>query len=122
MSYLHYLLKPEILQTLVIILAILNSILYLTNRITKAQFMAEQMQVHSLLNPGQTKKQVAMDQTTKPLTFIFDMLDQVPIINTKIPIVNTSVPGLVKTIIQFPIGALSDILHNAPFIGSKVNE
>lgn len=95
---------------------------YVIGRITKSQFMAEQAQVHGELDINQTKKDFAVNIATGPATFIFDILNQIPVINTKIPFLNVSIPDIGKTVIQWPIGVASDVLHNAPIIGSNIKK
>lgn len=114
-SLLIKLMEPNTLQLIseIIILA-----LYLTGRITKAQLIAEQLKAKSPMASEDAKK-LAVDKATVPLTFIFDALNQIPVLNTQLPFVKASVPELGKTLVQFPFGILNDILFNTPIFGNK---
>lgn len=108
-------------QTLLLILEILTVVLYLTGRITKGQFIAEQKKRKGIIKTRDAKKE-AVNAVTKPVTVIFDVMDEIPVVNTKLPVINMSVPILAKSIIQAPIGIISDILHNAPIFGSNIKK
>lgn len=111
------LLEPENLNTIV---GVIIGFLYITGRITRGQFIAEQMKFKGIID-GSEAKNVAVNDATKPITVIFDVLNAIPIVNTKIPIINVSVPELAKGLIQAPFGLVNDILHNIPFLGTNIN-
>lgn len=111
------------------IFTIVIAILYLTGRITKGQFIAEQSKAKGIIRGTSDEikssaKQLAINSALTPLTAVFDVLDAIPVVNSKLPVINQSVPGMGKSIIQTvvgaPIGLISDILINIPFVGSKV--
>mgnify|MGYP007090457637 CR=1 FL=1 len=70
--------------TLTLILEILTIVLYLTGRITKKQFETEQLKSAGTIQPSDAKE-TAVDLVTKPVTIVFDLLNQVPIVNSKLP-------------------------------------
>lgn len=108
-------------ETLTLILEILTIVLYLTGRITKKQFETEQLKSAGNIQPSKAKE-TAVDLVTKPVTIVFDLLNEVPIINSKLPFLNVSVPDIGKSIVQYPIGILNDVLHNFPIFGTNVNK
>jgi hypothetical protein len=110
------LLEPEVRELL---LTSLIGFLYITGRITRNQFMAEQMKSKGVIDK-QEAKAAAVEGFTKPVTIVLDVLDYIPILNTRIPLINQSIPGLAKSIIQAPVGLISDILHNLPWLGTRV--
>jgi hypothetical protein len=110
------LLEPEVRE---ILLTSLIGFLYITGRITRNQFMAEQMKSKGFIGK-QEAKATAVEGVTKPITVILDVLDYIPILNARLPFVNQSIPGITKSIIQLPIGLISDILHNFPLLGTRV--
>lgn len=116
MEILNKLLEPEVLE---IVLTSIIGFLYITGRITRGQFIAEQMKYKGLIKPCQAKS-TAVEDVTKPITVIFDVLNTIPVVNTKIPLINVSVPDIAKGIIQAPVGMLNDLLHNIPFLGTRV--
>lgn len=106
---------PEVFK---LILESVAVVLYLTGRITKAQLLTEQIKAKSPMASSDAKS-MAVDKASLPLTFIFDALDQIPVINTKIPGLNASLPQTAKTIVQFPFGVLNDLIFNTPIFGNK---
>lgn len=117
-DFLNRLSEPD---TLLIIFQILIAVLYLTGRITKAQFMTEQESISARIRPtSKEKKEMAVDNTLGPIAVVLDVADHIPVINTKLPIVNDSVPGIVRKVLGAPVGILSDLLMNMPLFGSKV--
>jgi hypothetical protein len=111
-------LDPDVLSTIWLTVAL---IFYLLGRITKKQFMVEQLKAKTFLTPGVAKDRM-VEMVTRPLTFIFDFLNLVPVIKTKLPLVELSVPSLFKWVVQLPIGFIGDLLHNLPVIGTKVKK
>lgn len=107
--------------TLTLILEILTIVLYLTGRITKKQFETEQLKSAGTIQPSDAKE-TAVDLVTKPVTIVFDFLNQVPIVNSKLPFLNVSIPDIGKSIVQYPIGILNDALHNFPIFGTNINK
>ena len=81
--------------------------------------MAEQMKSKGFIDK-QEAKAAAVEGFTKPVTIVLDVLDYIPILNTRIPLINQSIPGLAKSIIQAPVGLINDILHNLPLLGTRV--
>lgn len=118
MDILNKLLEPEVLE--IIVTAIIG-FLYITGRITRGQFVAEQMKYKGIIEPSAAKG-VAVNDVTKPITVIFDILNAVPVVNTKLPLINMSVPDIAKGVIQAPVGLLSDILHNIPLLGTNIKK
>lgn len=102
-----------------IIVSCIIGFLYVSGRITRGQFVAEQMKFKGRISREEAK-QVAVDNVTRPITIVFDILDSIPIINTKIPGLGFSVPGAAKVIFQAPFGLASDFLHNFPIFGTRV--
>lgn len=118
MEILNRLLEPQNLQ---LIAELVIAFLYITGRITRGQFMAEQMKAKGIIESDQAKS-VAVDSATKPITFVFDLLNMVPVLNSKVPVINMSIPDMGKSLIQGPIGLISDILHNIPLLGTNINK
>lgn len=98
----------------------LSAVLYLTGRITKQQFIAEQMKAKGVIAKDEAKEQ-AVSGVAKPITTIIGLLNYLPLVGTKLPVLNKSVPDVINTIIETPIGLLGDILHNLPVVGTNIN-
>lgn len=109
------LLDPEV------ILSAITIILYLCGRITKKQLIAEQEKQKGLISKDKAKDSVKKN-VAKPLTGIINLLNYVPGLSAKIPLINKSIPDVAINLIEAPVGFLSDILHNLPFIGTNVNK
>jgi hypothetical protein len=110
--------EPEVVMWL---LGCLSSILYLTGRITKKQFIAEQKKQKGLIGKWEAKNSAA-SEVVKPITKVIKLLNYVPVVNTKIPIINKSIPDVATILLEGPIGFLGDLLHNTPGIGTNVNK
>ena len=108
--------EPEVIEML---LTTLIGIMYLTGRITRHQFIAEQMKTKGRIYK-QEAKETAVEGVTKPVTILLDVLDYIPVLNTRIPFINQSIPRLAKGLIQAPVGLISDLLHNLPLFGTRV--
>jgi len=96
-------------------------VLYLLGRITKNQFIAEQMKIKGLIEKDDAKKQMVQN-VLGPGNLIFEILNLLPIINTKIPAIQLSVPDILQRICWSSIGLIGDILHNFPGIGTNINK
>lgn len=112
------LVDPEIIQT---ILFVIIGTQYLFGRITKKQFIIEQKKAKGLIKKEDAKTEMAKS-VLGPIALPLDMLNYIPIVNTRIPGINKSVPDIVKEVIASPFGLLGDILHNIPFGGTNVKE
>lgn len=106
-------------DNLKLIIELVFAYMYISGRITKGQFIAEQMKVKGMISPDEAKS-TAVESATKPVTVVFDLLNMVPILNIKLPILGLSLPDIGKGLVQAPIGVLSDILHNIPLIGTNI--
>jgi hypothetical protein len=106
-------------EVLDIIISVVIGYLYVSGRITRGQFVAEQMKYKGMIQREDAKK-AAVDNITRPVTVIFDVMDAIPVVNTKIPGLGLSLPGVAKVIFQAPFGLASDFLHNFPVFGTRV--
>lgn len=110
--------EPETMNT---ILGSVALFLYLTGRITKKQFIAEQKKQKGMILPKEAKKVVA-EEVSGVVGKAFDLIDKVPVINKKLPLINMSVPKIAKGVVTGPLGLLSDIIFNTPVLGNKVKK
>ncbi len=117
METLHKLLEPEVLNT---VLSILSLVLYLIGRITRQQFVAEQMKSKGMISKEEAKPVMA-DNVIGVVGSALDLIDAIPVINTRLPVVNASIPTLAKNILTSAVGLLGDILHNIPVVGTNVS-
>lgn len=116
LSTIYQFIEPEVLNQ---VLGSVALVLYLTGRITRKQFMAEQKKQKGIILPKEAKKVVA-NEVSGVVGKAFDLVDKVPVVNKKLPLINMSVPQLAKGIVTGPLGLLSDIILNAPVVGNKV--
>ncbi len=108
--------EPESLNT---ILSAIALFLYLTGRITKKQFMAEQKKSKGIILPREARNDVS-NEMLGVIGTVINGLDKVPVLNTKLPLLKRSLPQIAKFMVTGPLGILSDIVFNIPVIGNKV--
>ncbi|MFC1616782.1 hypothetical protein ACFL2K_01020 [Candidatus Margulisiibacteriota bacterium] len=117
-SFIKKIMEPESISQ---ILGVVIFISYLMGRITKKQFVAEQMKVKGLIDKSQAKR--TMEKSVLgPINGLFEVLNFVPGINKKLPVVNLSVPEVLQNVSCGSIGFIGDILHNFPGFGTNINK
>lgn len=120
LTIINKLLEPE---TLVIILQIVIGILYLTGRITKSQFIIEQKKAQNRVTKTKREtRRAAAEHAVLPITTTLTLLDQLPILNTKLPFINASIPTIAKNVVVAPIEVISDIIFNFPLFGNNAKK
>lgn len=94
-------------------------ILFITGRITKKQFKAEQKKIKGMIPSSQCKS----DMEEEVIGIIgkgLDLADKVPGLNFRIPLINQSIPKIAKGLLKGTVGILGDVMHNAPVVGTNV--